>query len=231
MISSPVQGMLAGGRPNTISGGHNAFAGVVNPASAVWIKDRFDIGLFAIHQNVYLDNQDNNPLFPPGKIDQTYKAKVLVTSDAAIHKQFEVAGYETSISLATYSPPGYVKSRTKMPFPLIGTTPILVESRTQAFSSIFSLKLNDALSVGVSLDYFYLSHQRNGFQRSDNPLRSVSPGHVTNKGMDHSRGFGLSLGCLWNISKKVTFGMAYVKKSYVGQYKKYRGFEPYHANN
>ena len=52
LLSSPVYGMLAGGRPNAISGGHNAFAGVVNPANAVWIKDRFDMGLFLVHQKV-----------------------------------------------------------------------------------------------------------------------------------------------------------------------------------
>ena len=98
-------------------------------------------------------------------------------------------------------------------------------------SSIFSLKLDENHSIGFSLDYFYLSHRRNGFQRADNPLRSVSPGHVTNNGLDHSTGLGLSLGWRWNISKSLNFGLAYIKKSYVGQFRKYRGFEPHHARN
>lgn len=46
LISSTAFGVVAGGRPNAVSGGHNAFAGVVNPANAVWIEDRFDIGVF-----------------------------------------------------------------------------------------------------------------------------------------------------------------------------------------
>lgn len=231
LLSSSVYGVLAGGRPNAISGGQNAFAGVVNPANAVWIEDRFDIGAFLVHQKSCFNNQNNNPFFPSGKSSLTYKAEYLYTADAAIHKRFVLKGHECSISLATYATPGYVKLRTKQPFSITGTTPIFVEDKTQVFSSVFSLKLNPHHSIGFSLDYFYLSHRRNGFQRSDNPLRSVSPGHVTNNGMDHSSGLGLSIGWRWNINKDLAFGLAFVKKSDVGQFRKYRGYEPYHARN
>ncbi|CUI16103.1 Conserved hypothetical secreted protein [Candidatus Protochlamydia naegleriophila] len=223
--------MVAGGRPNSISGGHNAFAGVVNPANAVWIKDRFDVGVFLVHQQSSLDNKNNNPLFNPGKTNQTYKAEYLSTGDVAIHKVGKIKGYDCSFSLATYTTPGYIKVRTKKAIPIAGKTPIFLEDKTQAISSIFSLKLNEKHSVGFSLDYFYLSHLRQGFQNADNPLKSVSPGHVTNKGMDHSQGLGLTLGWRWNISKSLTFGLAFIKKSYVGQYRKYRGYEPHHAKN
>src|SRR5690606_11253705 len=109
--------------------------------------------------------------------------------------------------------------------------PVFLEDKTQVVSAIFSLKLSEKHSIGFSLDYFYLSHRRDGFQRSDNSLRSISPGHVTNKGVDHSSGLGLSLGWRWNINKFLTFGLAFVKKSYVDQYRKYRGYEPHHAKN
>jgi long-chain fatty acid transport protein len=223
--------MVAGGRPNSISGGQNAFAGVVNPANAVWIRDRFDVGFFLVHQKISLDNQNNNPFFNPGKTNQTYKAEYLLTGDGAIHKRGKVKGYECSISLAIYTTPNYVKIRTKHPVPLVGKTPIFLEDKTQVVSSIFSLKLNENHSIGFSLDYSYLSHLRNGFQNADNPLRSVSPGHVTNNGRDHSRGLGLTVGWRWNISKSLTFGFAFIKKSAVGQYRKYRGYEPHHAKN
>lgn len=231
LMSSVVYGMVAGGRPNSISGGINAFAGVVNPANAVWIEDRFDIGFFLVHQKLTLDNKNNNPLFNPGKTNQTYKAEYISTWDGAIHKRGKILGHECSISLAAYTTPGYVKLRTKKPVPLTGTTPIHLEDKTQVISSIFSFKLNENHSIGFSLDYFYLSHLRKGFQNSDNPLKSVSPGHVTNNGMDHSHGFGLTLGWRWNITKSLTFGLAYIKKSYAGQFRKYRGYEPHHARN
>lgn len=230
-LSSSAYGVLAGGRPNAISGGQNAFAGVVNPANAVWVKDRFDLGAFLVFQRSSLNNLDNNPFFPPGKINLTHKCEFLFTADAAAHKHIKIKNYDCSFSLAFYTTPGYAKARTKQPFTLVGTTPIFVEAKTQVLSSIFSIKLNDKHSIGFSVDYFYLSLIRNGFQHSDNPLRSVSPGHVTNNGRDYSGGFGFGFGWRWNITKTLTFGFAFVKKSYVGQFRKYRGYEPHHAKN
>lgn len=231
LMSVSAYGMLAGGRPNAISGGQNAFAGVVNPANAVWIEDRFDIGVFLVYQRSSLENKDDNPLFPPGKINQTYKTNFLSTADAAIHKRLKMKSHDCSVSLAAYTTPGYVKLRTKEPIPLAGTTPIFLENKTQVISAIFSFKLNENHSIGASLDYFYLSHRRDGFQRADNFLRSVSPGNVTNNGMDHSNGLGFSLGWRWKITPSLDFGFAFVKKSYVGQFRKYRGYEPHHAKN
>lgn len=226
-----IHGMVAGGRPNSISGGQNAFAGVVNPANAVWIPDRFDAGLFVIHQDLAFNNHNNNPRFNPGNNNLTYHAHSIVTGDAAIHKRTKINGYECSFSLAAYTVPGYLKLRTKHPIPALGTTPLYIKDRTQAVSGIFSLKLQKNLSVGFSLDYFYLSHLRNGFQNANNPLRSVSPGNVTNNGMDHSEGVGLSLGLRWNITQSLAFGLAYIKKSHVGQFRRYRGYEPHHGKN
>lgn len=231
LFCSDGHGALAGGRPNAFSGGQNAFAGAVNPANAVWIEDRFDVGGFWLHQKSSLDNKDNNPLFLPGKTDLTYKTKNLFTGDMAIHKKGHLGCYEGSISLATYTTPNLVSLRTKEAFPIVGTTPIRLEHKIQAVSLIFSLKYNAAHSFGVSVDYFYFSHLRNGFQRSDNALRSVSPGHVTNNGMDHSGGIGMTIGWRWNITKALTFGAAFAKKSYTGQFRKYRGYEPHHAKN
>ena len=125
--NASVYGTLAGGRPNSISGGQNAFAGVVNPANAVWIPDRLDIGFFGVHQRSSLDNRDDNPLFPAGKINQSYKVEFLTTEDAAIHKRGKAKGHECSFSLATYTTPGYAKVRTKDPFLITGTTPIFIE--------------------------------------------------------------------------------------------------------
>jgi len=228
-------GALAGGRPNAFSEGQNAFAGVVNPANAVWLADRFDLGAFWVYQKSSLTNHDNNPMFPPGKIDLTYRSRNLFTVDAAMHKQVKLKicsrAFDSSFSLAAYTLPSYVKLRTKQTIPITGTTPLRILYRTDVISGVFSLKLNSFHSIGLSLDYFYFSHRRDGYQNSDNPLRSVSPGHVTNNGTDHSNGIGFSVGWRWKITENLNFGAAWAKKSYCGQYRKYRGFEPYHAKN
>lgn len=228
-------GMLAGGRPNAFSGGNNAFAGVVNPANAVWIKDRLDVGVFFVNQKSTLNNQDNNPLVPKGKTDFTYRSRELFTTDLAIHKQVKLnffkKAFDSSFSLARYTLPTLVKLRTKKNIPLAGRTPLKLVNRTDVISLVFSLKLNPFHSIGCTVDYLYFSHLRNGFQNSDTPRRSVSPGNVTNRGTDHSSGIGFSLGWRWNITEKLNFGTAWTRKSYCGRYRKYRGFEPHHAKN
>lgn len=234
-LHASAYGTLAGGRPNAFSEGLNAFAGVVNPANAVWIENRFDIGAFWVYQKSSLNNKDNNPLFPPGKTDFTHKARNLFTADAAVHKHFNLNicsnAFDSSISLATYTMPSHIKLRTKEPIPASGTTHLYIFNKTNVISGVFSLKLNDSHSIGVGIDYFYFSHCRDGFQNSDNPLRSVSPGNVTNNGTDHSSGVGFGVGWRWNITEDLNFGAAWTRKNYCGRYRKYRGFEPHHAEN
>jgi len=231
MVCQHLDAALAGGRPNAFSEGQNAFAGIVNPANAVWIRDRLDIGGFWIHQKSSLNNVDGNPFFPKGKIDTAYRVNDLFSGDMAIHKVLKAVGSEVSFSLATYTTPSFTETQTKEPLPLVGTTPIYVKNKTQVISAVLSYKAFENFSVGVSIDYFRFTHKRNGFQRSDNPLRSVSPGHVTNKGNDFSGGIGFTLGWRWNITKTLCFGAALAKKSYCGSYRKYRGYEPHHAKN
>ncbi len=234
-VSASAYGVLAGGRPNAFSEGNNAFAGVVNPANAVWIADRFDVGAFWVHQKSSLNNPDNNPFFLPGKTSFTYRSSNLFTADVAIHKQVKLKAasksFDGSFSLAAYTVPTFVKLGTKKPIPISGTTPMRLLNKTNVISAVFSLKLNASHSLGFTIDYLYFSHRRSGFQNTDNSRRSVSPGHVTNKGMDHSNGIGFSVGWRWNITERLNFGAAWVRKSFCGQYRKYRGFEPHHAKN
>lgn len=230
LFTSQADAFLAGGRPNSFSGGLNAFAGIANPANAAWIPDRWDIGFYWINQRSSFHNYDNNPGFPPGTTDTTYHRKNIFTYDAAITKQIKKP-FEGSMGLAFYYAPNPTDIRTKEPIPLFGTTPWQVRKRTKVLSAIFSVKLGKNHSVGISVDYFFLSYDRQGNQNAATPERSVSPENVTNRGTDHSGGPGLSLGWHWNITPKLEFGAAWIKKSYVGQFRKYRGYEPHHAKN
>jgi len=231
---SSVYGVITGGRPNSFSGGNNAFAGVVNPANAVWIPDRFDIEGVCVHQKSSISNKGNS-FFPNGKTDLTYRCKNLLTASFAINKHGKLNigsnTLDTSFSLAVYTLPTYSKAKTKTAVRALGTTPLYLCNRTDVISAIFSIKLNELHSIGCAVDYLYLSHARNGFQNSDNSVRSVSPGNVTKRGDDHSSGFGFSIGWRWIITPKLAFGAAWTKKSDCGQFRRYRGYEPHHAEN
>ncbi len=235
LSSSSAHGMLAGGRLNAFSEGQNAFAGTINPANTVWIQDRFDLGVFWVHQRSSITNKDNRPTFPPGKVDFTYRSKNIMTGDAAILKHFDLklgtSCFDSSISIAAYTTPSVVKLQTKMAIPSFGTTPVVIRNKTEVFSTAFSMKVHENHSLGFSVELYRFCHRRDGFQNSDNPLRSVSPGNVTNRGNDHSNGVGLSVGWRWQITKKLSFGAAWTKKSYCGRYWKYRGYQAHHGKN
>jgi long-chain fatty acid transport protein len=231
LLVSTAYGTLAGGRLNAFSEGQNAFAGVINPANAVWVPDRVDVGAYWVHQKSTINNKDNRPAFLPGKTDLTYHAKNILTGDIAGHKHVSLCNHDCSFSLAYYSTPTVVQLRTKEPIPALGTTPFKVDNKTDVLSAVFSCKLSEAHSLGIAIDYLMFSHRRDGFQNADNPIRSVSPGHVTNRGFDHSGGFGGSVGWRWNITDRLKFGTAWTRKSFCGRYRKYRGYEPHHAKN
>lgn len=229
------QATLAGGRLNAFSEGQNAFAGVINPANAVWLKDRVDTGAYISFQQSSLVSKGENPFFPKGKTDLTYHSKSLFSADIAFHKGFKWyicnKERESSISVAFYTTPNETKLKTKRPIRALGSTPLYVRNRSQVISAVFSHRISANHSLGISCDYFLFTHLRNGFQNADNPLRSVSPGNVTNRGYDHSGGIGLTVGWRWNISKRLAFGTAWSRKSACGSYRKYRGYEPHHAKN
>ena len=207
LFSSQADGFLAGGRPNSFSGGINAFAGISNPANAVLIPDRWDVGFYWIHQKSNFNNFDNNFRLPPGKTDTSYHKKNIFTYDAAITRQIKIPKLEAaSVGLAFYFAPNPTAIQTKESIPFLGTTPFGVRKQTRVISGIFSFKLNQSHSFGLSVDYFFLSYSREGNQNTDNPERSVSPGNVTNNGTDHSSGPGISLGWHWKISSKLSLG-------------------------
>src|SRR6185312_15062137 len=113
------------------------------------------------------------------KLDLTHGTRNLFTADAAIHKQFKLKigekDVDSSFSLAAYSLPTYVKLRANKVIAFTGTTPLMISFRTDVLSAVFSFKLNSCHSIGFTIDYYYLTHRRDGYQNFDNPLKSVSP--------------------------------------------------------
>jgi hypothetical protein len=71
-FSATACGALAGGRPNTFSEGQNALAGVVNPANAVWLDDRIDIGAFWVNQkaSTSISDRGSSIVSKCGKADE-----------------------------------------------------------------------------------------------------------------------------------------------------------------
>ena len=78
-------------------------------------------------------------------------------------------------------------------------------------------------SVGVAPLLAYQRFRALGLQAFDNPVFSTSPGNVTNRGYDDSAGIGVRLGYYGRLSPGIGVGAAYASKVRMGEFDKYRG--------
>lgn len=89
--------------------------------------------------------------------------------------------------------------------------------------SALAYRLNDAVSLGASLNTGYQVLEVKGLEFLANDPASVSPDHVTNQGKDGVFTFGATLGFTWRIAPRLTAGGAYRSKNYNAQHDEYRG--------
>ncbi|MCC2656475.1 MAG: long-chain fatty acid transporter [Panacagrimonas sp.] len=84
-------------------------------------------------------------------------------------------------------------------------------------------RLTDSFHVGASLNIGYQQLSVQGLQFLDDAAFSVSPGHVTNQGLDGVFTFSAGFGFKWQITPWLTAGAAYKTKNYNAQHDEYRG--------
>ena len=84
------------------------------------------------------------------------------------------------------------------------------------------MKLNKNNAIGVSVVLAYQTFGATGLQAFANPGFSSSPNDVTNRGNDHSTGWGVRLGWTGQVTDSVTLGATYASKI-KGQFDAYKG--------
>jgi long-chain fatty acid transport protein len=91
----------------------------------------------------------------------------------------------------------------------------------------FAWKINKNHSIGVSLNLVFQNFEARGLESfaSTTPgqIQSTSPGDVTNRGKDTSRGLGLKLGWTGQVAPGVTLGATYQAKTKMSKFDKYKG--------
>jgi long-chain fatty acid transport protein len=78
-------------------------------------------------------------------------------------------------------------------------------------------------AIGISPLFAYQRFRMEGLQAFDNPGLSTHPGSVTNRGYDHSTGWGVRVGYYGQITPQVGFGATYQSKIGMGKFDKYQG--------
>jgi long-chain fatty acid transport protein len=78
-------------------------------------------------------------------------------------------------------------------------------------------------SIGIAPLFAYQRFRAEGVQAFDNPGLSTSPGDVTNRGYDHSTGWGVRVGYYGQITPQFAVGITYQSKISMGEFDKYKG--------
>jgi long-chain fatty acid transport protein len=208
----------------------DSLGGVNNPASMVWVGNRFDLGA-----DVFMPKRDaerSGAGFP------TLNGKVDSDKTAFLIPEFgynRMVGSNLSVGVSVYGNGGlnttYPQGNFNCGGPaanmLCGGGGLGVDLLQLMIAPTVAYKLNERHAVGVSLLLGYQRFKATGLQAFDNapgfPPFTGAPGSVTNNGNDDSTGIGLRVGYQGRLSDQFTIGAAYAPKMNMSRFDKYRG--------
>src|ERR1039458_6714285 len=109
------------------------------------------------------------------------------------------------------------------PIPLLGSTRAGVDLEQLFVAPTVAFKANSHNAFGASLNLGWQRFSAGGLQNFDNPVASISPGDVTNRGYNASYGAGFRVGWLGTINQYLSVGATYQSRTYMQKFDKYKG--------
>jgi long-chain fatty acid transport protein len=214
----------------------DAFGGANNPASMVWVGSRLDLGVELFIPKRHAERTGSAGAIFDGSADSARDYFVIpelaynkmVTADFSIGVSVYGNGglnteYPASGQTDSGACSGAIPSGVKGNNLLCGTTRLGVDLIQLIIAPTLSYRLLDDVSFGVSPLIGYQRFRAEGLQAFANPISSISPGEVTNRGYDSAVGAGVRIGWLGKLSEALSFGAAYSTKVSMSRFGKYRG--------
>ena len=201
----------------------DGLAAATNPAGMVMVGDRLDVGVDWFKPNRGADIV-NNVGGLNGSYDGNGDSSFLVP-EFGYNKML---GWDMSVGVSVYGNGGMNTRYNTSPFAagglgfFGGQNPGGVNLEQLFIAPTFAMKLNKNHAVGASIVLAYQTFGATGLQAFANPGFSSSPNDVTNRGNDHSTGWGLRLGWTGQVSENVTLGATYASKI-KGKFDSYKG--------
>lgn len=214
----------------------DALAAAFNPAGAVEICDRIDLGFTwaqdkghsRVHGNI-LDSIPPIHQLLGGDVNGTFngfKQSNAYNVDFGINKRLG-CNNEWAVGLVVFNR-NYNKTTFDRPFVLLGTSKLGLEYINETASAVIAYRLNECHNFGLNINLQGQRLKVDGLENVGSPffpgLQTVHPGHVSNKGYDYSFGWGVTLGWMWHVIDGVTIGLTYQPETIMPKMKKYDGF-------
>ncbi|MCF8178718.1 MAG: outer membrane protein transport protein [Sulfuritalea sp.] len=202
----------------------DSLAAASNPAGMSMVGDRLDVGLdlFApIRTSTWTGTGGGVYSRPLG--DYKSGKNLFAVPEFGYNKML---GWDMAVGVAVYGNGGMNTDYGKIV--ISGATTNTYSNLEQLFiAPTFAWKINKNHSIGVSLNLVFQNFEARGLESfaSTTPgsIQSTSPGDVTNRGKDTSRGLGLKLGWTGQVSPGVTLGATYQPKTKMSKFDKYKG--------
>lgn len=198
----------------------DSLAAATNPAGMGMVGDRFDVGLdlFApIRTSTWTGTGGGVYSRPLG--DYKSGKNLFAIPELGYNKAL---GWDMAVGIAVYGNGGMNTDYGKIV--ISGATTNTYSNLEQMFiAPTFAWKINKNHSIGVSLNLVFQNFEARGLESFAAAAQSTSPGDVTNRGKDTSRGIGLKFGWTGQISPDVTLGATYQPKTKMSKFERYKG--------
>ena len=201
----------------------DALAAATNPAGIVMVGDRLDVGVDWFQPKRGADIVGNL-----GGLSGSYSGN---GDSSFLVPEFgynKMLGWDMAVGLAVYGNGGMNTRYEAGPFAagglgfFGGQNPSGVNLEQLFIAPTFAMKINKNHALGASIVFAYQTFGATGLQAMTNPGFSIHSADVTNRGNDHSSGWGLRLGWNGQISDNVTLGATYASKI-KGKFDAYKG--------
>ncbi len=212
----------------------DAFGGANNPATMVWVGNRYDVGADAFSPvrnatrtgSAQAQHAIQNPNYPSGFFDGFNGSwdsdnELFAVPEFGYNK---MQSDKMSLGVTVYGNGGmntdYATNSSGMNI-LNGSTALGVDLVQLVVAPTVSYKVNESTSVGLSPLFGFQRFEAYGLQAFTGA--SSSSGSVTNNGVDDATGFGARVGFYSKLNDKMSVGAAYSTKIDMSKFDKYKG--------
>ena len=200
-----------------IAFGQDALAAATNPANMVLVGDRLDAGLDwfqpvreSVTGTVTHDGNGEKDFFIPEfgynkMLNKNMSLGVAVFGNGGMNTQYNSYN-ATAPSGFAFGPAG---------------TPVGVDLSQLFISPTFSVKINDAHSIGIAVNLAYQRFKATGI--SGFAGQSSDGANLSDRGYDDAWGYGARIGWTGKLNDTWTLGATYQSRTNMGKFDKYRG--------
>ncbi len=218
----------------------SAFGGALNPATAVFAGNRFDIGLDLFSPWRKAERTDAPPqaginasadsgsnYFPIPEIAYNRMASpnlaygIVVYGNGGMNTNYPGGQIPARSACASFNPGPASQGQSYNL--LCGSGDLGVDLSQLIVAPTAAFQVAPGHALGIAPLFAYQRFKAEGLQAFDNPGFSSNPGNVTNRGYDNSTGWGVRVGYYGRLTPQVAVGAAYASRMRMGKFDKYRG--------